>query len=58
MPTQGGMSREDQILTKYDQIWIKYYKNDQIHVEHFQKHHFIEIKTSNAQNLTGFGGDS
>ena len=44
MPTQGGMSREDQIFTKYDQILTKYDKNDQIHVEKFQERHFLGIK--------------
>ena len=48
MPTQGGMSRENQIFTKYslnvDQILTKYDKNDQIHVEIFQERHFLGIK--------------
>ena len=33
-----------QILTKYDQILVKYYQNDQIHVENFQERHFFRIK--------------
>ena len=33
-----------QILTKYDQILVKYYQNDQIHVENFQERHFLGIK--------------
>ena len=53
MPTQGGMSRENQILTKYDKILTKYDKNDQIHVEKIQEHHFLEIKKQ--RKTTGEG---
>ena len=29
---------------------------DNLHVEHFQERHFLEIKKSNAKNHTGLGG--
>ena len=46
MPTQGGMSREDQVLTKYEQILTQNDKNDQIHVEKIQERHFLGIKNT------------
>ena len=42
MPTQGGMSTADQMLTKYD-------KKNPIHVENCQKRHFLEIEKIQRQ---------
>ncbi len=45
-----------QILIKYDLIASKYDQNDQTHVDFLQERHFLEIKKSNANNDTGWGG--
>ena len=44
----------DQILTKYDQLFIIYIKKHSIHVKQIQERHFLEIKKSNVNNHTGF----
>ena len=55
--TQVGMNRGEQTIYHiiYEQILIKYNKNEQIHVEIFQGRHFPEIEKSNAKSHTGWG---
>ena len=46
----------NQILTKFDQIWIIYVKNHSIHVKKIKERHFLEIKKSPTSKITQDSG--